>query len=282
VAVARLPFVFLGDLGEDPIVLAAAEKRVAVLTVGGLVHVDLCAAVGAVAFDEAGLFGVGRCAAAAEEGPDFGERLVEGREDFPVAQADLSVDGRGGDADRELVEMFVALEVGQGDGFDGDVFHRVSVAQGLLLVELEAEALVDGVGDEGPDGGKVLVAPCELDLLEGRGDAQAEGAFVEGGVGGVEGAEDVLAVELVVVGVGLADDVGLPGAFAFAAGVPEEGDDQDEEWDADVGVVVAEAQQVEEEVEEVAGVAAASTAGGSAAGVSLAAAGAGEEEGWGG
>jgi hypothetical protein len=240
-AVAGLPFAFLGDLDEDPVVLTASEKRVAVLALGGLVHVDLRAAVGAVAFNEAGPGGLGFCAAAAEEGPDFGEGLADGGEDAAVAEADLLIEGAGGDANGELVEMGVGDGVGEGNGFDRDVVHPVAVAEGLLLVELEGKAFVDGVGDEGADWGEVLVAPSLLDFVEGDVHALDKAGLVEGRVAGVQRAEDLLAIGEVVAGVGFADDVGLPGAFAFASGEPEEGDGQGENREADIGVVVAEA-----------------------------------------
>jgi hypothetical protein len=262
--------------------LAAPQHGLAVLAVGGLVHLDRRAAVGAVAFEQAGLVRPGLGATAAEERPDFGKRLVQRRQDLAVLKVYLAVEGRRENSHGQLVEMIVALGVGEGDRFDGDVVHRVPVAQRLLLVELEAEALVDGVGDEGADGGQVLAAPGELDFLEGGGDALLERLLVEGAVFGAQQGEDRPAVVLVGTGARLGDDARLPGALALASGVPEEADDQGEQGEADVGVVVAEAAKLEDEPEEVEEVAsAASSATGSPTAttrIGLAATRAGEEE----
>ncbi len=177
-----MPFAGLGDFGEDPIVLAAAEGGFAIGAVGVLVDGHSGAAVGAVAFHEPGGDRFG--AAAAKEGPVFGERFggIGAVTEFAFG-GDVLIDGGGMDADGGGVEAVIGGDLGHGDGLDADVFHEVVIAEVFLFTELEGEGFDDGIGDEGAYGGEILVGPGGLEGEEGGGDAGEEGGGIEGGVG---------------------------------------------------------------------------------------------------
>ena len=118
----------------------------------------------------------------------------------------------GTDADGGGVVEVIGLDGDEADGFDGDVFHEVAVAEEFLFVELDGEAFEDGVGDEGADGVEVLGGPGLLEGEEGGLDAGVEVRGVEGGVGFAEGLDGGFGVAFVDGGDGCGGGGGCGGA----------------------------------------------------------------------
>src|SRR5208282_1787305 len=97
---------------------------------------------------------------------------------------DMSIRGRGHDANGGDFEDIVAGNFGQENGVDLHVLYLVAIAQGFLIGQLNGKSLMNPVGNERADGFQILGGPSGLDFQESPADSLVKSLFVEGRIGG--------------------------------------------------------------------------------------------------